>query len=316
MKTIRNTLVCVGFTLLAYALWYKNIISREVSVFSLEKEQTVHDLRTCVNNYQSDSPVGTILTLFNITHNGSLQEIVEQTQKKFLRPSGKERWELEDTTFDNIEQIATALKNVGLIDVVVPSCKNYTYVIVLGGIVKTVRKRLMDLIHLWKLGIRWDNIIFLGSERPLDPTIESIDKLINPEGYFTFKKEWVAPAVMPTTESEMMQFVYDQTDLPKDVASIPMILVDTPMNIAADGTKKRPTTIDTIRRWLSLSPEPGMCLFISSQPHVGYQDAVIRSVMPAHMVDTVGTAMKEIKISECLDALARWLYQTLQNTKE
>ncbi len=160
-------------------------------------------------------------------------------------------------------------------------------------------------------------MIVLGGLRPLDPAIETEHDLLNPDILgLSLRTDWHAPAQLPTTESEMMRFVFDQTDLPFDRNIITFI--DTPMQTKADGSLTRPTTADTVHSWLAQDPVPGSCLAISNQPFVCYQDTVIRTYLKdlhsKFSIETVGEGVSEserndLKIAVTLDAIARWLYQ-------
>ena len=79
-----------------------------------------------------------------------------------------------------------------------------------------------------------------------------------------------------------------------------------------NGILKRPTTPDTVLDWLKIKPHPGLCLAISNQPYVLYQDSVLKTVLPpSFTVETIGEKMDETSynVSLLLDNLARFLYQ-------
>jgi hypothetical protein len=198
----------------------------------------------------------------------------------------------------------------------------YDYALLLGGLYQRVVYRLQYLIDLWNQGIRFKHIILLGSERPLNEGVEPLDSILDPDPTkISLRPGWIAPSAEKVkTEMDIMKIAYDQLDMPSDMRAIPAVFSNTPMQLMTDGSQRRPTTSDTIKTWLSTNPKPGSCLVISSQPHVGYQDAVVRTYLPTDFtVDTVGTASKTTvytqKCGEYLDAIARWLYQEAELRK-
>ena len=92
---------------------------------------------------------------------------------------------------------------------------------------------------------------------------------------------------------------------------VEVVFINTPPILMADSTLKRPATDDTIREWIKQEhPEPGRCLFLSSQPYVSYQDTVVRQALPqGSSIETIGPACNpNLFISVHLDNLARCLY--------
>lgn len=243
----------------------------------------------------------------------TLQQLVDATQKEWLRKPGSERWQIEEKFPELRTKIIGALDEIGLFTEIKPSDKKYSYCLILGATVQRVRTRLAYAIALYNAGIHFDRIIFLGGQRPLDANIESAAMLVDPaNGELSIRADWQQPAPLPTTEYGMMKLVYDQADMPAAFASIPVTFIDSPMQQKPDGTLARPTTGDTIKDWLATEPKTGSCLFISNQPYVGYQDAVARTFMPATFgVETVGPRVDKDDelVAVLLDTMARWLYQ-------
>ena len=76
----------------------------------------------------------------------------------------------------------------------------------------------------------------------------------------------------------------------------------------------RPDTAGTLRAWLEENPEPGSSLFVSNQPYVGYQGAVVRGIISeSFQPETVGAGSQNPpNITVCLDTVAKWLYAEFQ----
>lgn len=242
----------------------------------------------------------------------TLPRIVEVTQKEWLRKSGTERWHIEEKKIEDRDCVIALLDQLCLFKEMNPHKLHYNYCFIFGGTATTVRSRLAYMLRLWEKGVRFDTLIFLGGERRLDAEQESASILVDrTQMLLPIRCNWVETA-LPTTETEMMKFIFNQISLPSGFDQITIEFVDTPMQKQDNGTMRRPNTGDTIAHWLGSDPVLGSCLFISNQPYVGYQDAVIRTYMPAAFeIDTVGAYVEPEKqqIDVALDTLARWLYQ-------
>lgn len=117
----------------------------------------------------------------------------------------------------------------------------------------------------------------------------------------------------PHTESEMINLVITERDLPQKLKLAPIILIDTPTKKNVDSTISRPNTGDTIEQWLLLKPKPGSILAISNQPYIQYPDLVLKTIIPdGFTAETIGSRTLERRISVQLDTLARILFQSQQ----
>lgn len=259
-----------------------------------------------------------LLSFMKIPHDGTLDSIVAATQKAWLRQAGKERWQVEEKYTNLTKELTPFFEKVSVLQEIRPRHQHYDYAVILGATLSGVRMRLAYLADLWRAGLRVNSIIFLVGQRPLDPEQESPKLLLDTQnGLLPFKKDWKMTTVLPTMETDMAKFVYEQADLPNDLRKIPVEFIDTPSQKTAQGTMRRPNTPDTIKTWIKTNPKSGSCLCISTQPHIGYQDAVIRTYLPkTFLCEVVGPAAKsDTKNVEILDALARWLYQENQDKK-
>ncbi|MBA2307204.1 hypothetical protein H0W26_03680 [Candidatus Dependentiae bacterium] len=254
-----------------------------------------------------------LLKLMNIEHDSTLQSIVSETQKQWLRPRGQERWGNQKEFTYTYDELSQTFEDLYLIQEIKPACKNYTYAVLLGGTISCVRNRLSFLIKLWNEGIRFKNIIILSGERPLDNSIESQEIIVHPNcASLPLKRGWRYKGKLPTTETEMIKFVLDQTELPHAWNSLPLVFINTPLQKTEQGAVRRPTTHDTVKEWLTEHhPKPGSVLSVSTQPFIGYQHSVLRALLPKDFVlHTVGNSIDSIDmtIGTVLDSLARWIY--------
>ncbi|KKR97179.1 MAG: hypothetical protein UU47_C0002G0051 [candidate division TM6 bacterium GW2011_GWE2_41_16] len=277
-------------------------------------------LKITTSDQKPQQPLLDLLGICAITHDGSLKNIVQQTQQTWLRKSGTERWQMNASERLPSTIALPYFEKLGMVQKIVPSHKNYDYALVLGATTGTVRNRLAYLANLWQQGIRFTTLVLLGSERPLDTTTEPEASLNNiPQRGLPTRTNWQAPTTLPQTESTMMRMIFEQVEIPEDMRACQLVVVNSPQQITPEGKIKRATTADTLRDWLKMNPAPGLCLFVSNQPYVAYQHAVVESMLPqSFIVDTVGERIDNEtanNINICFDCLARWLYQEYHNSK-
>jgi len=254
-----------------------------------------------------------LLNIFDIQHDGTLKSIVDATQKSWLRPKDKERWQVEDILKGTAARVVPIIATLGCLDEIAPQEKEYTYALILGATAPAMRNRLAYLIEQWCRGVKFGKLVFLLSERPTDPVRENKEVLLH-STTLPIKKEWQFDGALPKNEYEVMRFIYDQAELPKAFKEIPVVWINyADSKLPGDDIRKRSiaNTGDTVHAWLSKKPMPGSCLVVSSQPYVGYQDSVMRTLLPQEFtLETVGPpASGNDKITSYIDNIARWLYQ-------
>lgn len=225
----------------------------------------------------------------------SQQELVEQTQKAWLRPADKERWEAESPHESRKQDLMPTFKRIGLVDEVKPQLQKYDYLLILGALHSRAKSRIEHAVQLWNNGIRFREIVLLGCERKLDPKQE-------PASLFN-------SVATPKTEYEMMRYVYEHTQMPEAMRAIKPTFINSPNKIIAAGKEQRATTGDTLIDWLKTHPKPGTCLIISNQPFIRYQESVTQGFLPLFIVDATGHELNPNEsVSNILDSLARWIY--------
>jgi hypothetical protein len=271
-----------------------------------------------VNREGKPSPaVLQMMDVLELPHDGTLNSVVKITQEKFFQRKSdgqrKERWEIDEVIPHLREKAMPVFDKLGMLKEFFPSERKYESALMLGALLPSIRKRLNYLGDLWENGIRFDKIVFLGGERPLEITRENQDALLdknNPD--LLTENDWQAPEKLPTTELEMMKFVWNQGKLPHDLKQIQTQWINAPLKSNSTGEKLlRPTTEDTIKIWLKNNPAERKMLAISNNPHIGYQQSVLKTYLPKdYKIETVGSAASSnLSLAYYLGEMSRWLYQ-------
>ena len=152
-----------------------------------------------------------LLAETNVAHDGTLTDIVTKTQQEqpqgWLRARGKERWEVQEVLSERREHILSLFDQLNMVREIGAQKKQYTYAVVFGATIARVRARLAFLAKQWQQGIRFDYLVMLGGQRPLDPQLESKGHLLDAEnGLIAFKKGWQLEGALPKTETEMCKY--------------------------------------------------------------------------------------------------------------
>lgn len=246
-----------------------------------------------------------LLRLTGLTTDGTLQNTITVTQQAWLRKPNQERWDIEKYVTENEAELRSVFDKLGMCKAIMPLYQEYDYVCILGALFGRIKTRLQYAIELYNQGIRFKKLVFLSGARPVVP-----EQGENMQNYMQSLSLETIDDVEPLTEAEIMKFIYKYISMPDDMRQLPVQFVDTPMVQTGMGTR-RPATDDIINEWLATNPMPGRCLFVSNQPYVGFQDAVIKTYMPStFIIDTVGCeCVSTLNIGIILDNVARWLYQ-------
>lgn len=221
-------------------------------------------------------------------------DLIAQTQKQWLRKPGQERWEMQEISTKQRAFVLQWAKEQGLFTSWEPACKKYDQALILGATTSRMQTRLDYLKKLWLKGIRFDEIVFLTGDRPLDKRIDELTERCS-------------------NESEAAHILWKEATLPDEMRKLPVIFVATAMK-KEEGALKRPNTEDTLIAWLKTVHKPCTALFVSDQPFCGYQFAVIKSCLPPSIqFDVVGEGVESIThpaaAAIILDSIARWIYQ-------
>lgn len=250
-----------------------------------------------------------LLEVTGIQHDGTPHQILNKTQQAWLRGEGQERWHMDATIVQDFEVILQALKELKTFDEIRPLTDSYDYAFILGATTNTMRQRLQTLHSLWESGIKFNTIIYLVGERPLDQTHES-DTTFLVEGSKPLKVQ----ELLPKTEREALQFILRHDPFSEEFRTVLKKgqFISASLRKQSDGSYRQPAAADIVEEWLRSNPSSGSILAISTQPYVYYQHMVLKSLlMDKFSIETVGPqAQPQLKrVRVYLDNVARWIYE-------
>ncbi len=221
-------------------------------------------------------------------------DVILETQKRWLRKSNQERWEIAELSLDQKAFVIDWATRQGLYTPWKPVSKVYDKALILGATTSRMQVRLDYLKQLWNEGVRFKEIVWLTGDRPLDERVDTLTDRCS-------------------KESEAAFILWKDTQIPEEMRSLPVVFVVAPMKIK-DSSLKRPNTEDTLNAWLELSCKPCKALFISDQPFCAYQFTIIKATLPEEFLfDLAGQGIDPNcypnTAAITLDSIARWIYQ-------
>lgn len=216
-------------------------------------------------------------------------DLIAETQKQWLRKARQERWEMTELSPDQRLFVLNWAQEQHLFDPWLPATTQYDSALILGASTHCMKKRLNYLKQLWEQGIRFNQIVWLTGDRPLDNRIDSLTDRCS-------------------TESEAAHILYEEASLPREMHALPVLFIAVPMKGSG-----RPNTADTLIAWLNTKPTTQTALFVSDQPFCGYQHAIIQTTLPDTIdFDVIGPGVDPTKhpagAAITLDSIARWIY--------
>ncbi len=221
-------------------------------------------------------------------------DLVTETQRRWLCQKGRERWEMNELNQDQRLFVLKWTEEQGLYSDWKPASSHYDTALILSATTGCMQKRLNYLIKLWQQGVRFNQVVWLTGDRPLDKRVDSmLDRCQN--------------------ESEAAHILWDETPIPEEMNKLPTLYIAVPMK--GEGTSlKRPNTEDTVVAWLKSYPSPCRALFLSDQPFCGYQFAILKATLPEEFqFDLVGPGVDPLShpaaAAITLDSIARWIHQ-------
>ncbi len=283
----------------------------------------------------SGKPSQTVVEIFSIFDQAlgdepNLNKYNQYAQSRFLRPKNAERDTLETKKFyqqllgglskKSKEDLLTDFDNLEFVRAIYPHSSTPNYILVMGSTVMNQRYRikfLNDLVATGNLNVTdQTQIVFLVGDRPLFDS-ETSEAFMNPSPEYPVRQGWVTPKELPKNELDIPEFLWDQMLLD------PKLRKAKPIFIQASKRKgtTRSDTGDTVVGWIDQHQvKPGLCLIISSNPHILRQKLVVETLFNnkgfrGFSFDAAGPAYPLDKndldgdLGQLLDTLARTLYQ-------
>ncbi|MRI33595.1 hypothetical protein EOPP23_11415 [Endozoicomonas sp. OPT23] len=256
------------------------------------------------------STLSELMSALDIPHHNNLHSLIKASQRWRRKPD-QERWEVADLQLpaEKQRQVMELLSKLGLTGGVMPKSKKFHYAIMLSGTAPRMRARLQQLVKNWEAGVRFNQVIFLTSQRILNPAIDKIDELVA-SSIGADKTVEERSKATPATEFEAAQLVYFSTPMPDEMRKLKVHYTSTPRDWLGSRWQRK-NTRQGMQEWLSTKPTKGSTLIVSNQPHVLYQGEVAYQEFPPgfsiEMTGGVATPDNQNLINY-LDALALWLH--------
>ncbi len=231
-----------------------------------------------------------------------IMTLVQKTQRQWVRRThGKERWDVVKK-YDNTEykqSMLPRLKVLGIVDTCLSDARTSDAVCVLGATGPSMSKRLKFLEYCIEKGLfRRQNILLLSGERSLQSRVDGreYDDLIKKKGGSVF------------LERDLLQHLYNSSPLPR--RKWPVTMIHGEKGLLPRATTE--STIKTLLNWLKNHSAVKTITFVSSQPHVLYQKAIIQSVLQSCNspinVRFVGAGANGIDVDDALAALGSYIW--------
>lgn len=212
-------------------------------------------------------------------------KFVEETQKHFtIRTGVQERWEVEATEWMKLKSdqqaILLALSTLGITKAVMPEFTDRDAISILGATYSRMKLRLDFAGNLYaekKLPAKI--LVLLAGERyvTFDKNGISIDG--SKEDLSTLAKK-LNKDTLQLIETDLIRAAYEKSSL---FNKLPVKVIDTPKRDLTRPTTK--TTIIELIKWLKVNPEVKTITFVSNQPHIRYQEAVIATIFKEENID-------------------------------
>lgn len=249
--------------------------------------------------------------------------LVEETQKKFtVRKDHQERWQVSPLDWMKLPDNQEHLQKLGFVNEVLPQSFSPDAICILGA----TRRRMKDRIRYVKTLLKAKKLqakhfILLSGERYVDVIADGPEEKLKKIAEMFHIKD-----LKDLTEMHVMQYLYERSSFLKDKYPIPDIInvlgvipsANSSKPEAAEPNKKqRPTTESTINaliEQLQRNQEIQSVLFISNQPYIAYQKAIIQLSFKIHHMDhiqieVIGDKVEDpSKVQPLIEGLGSYLW--------
>ncbi|RTL07434.1 hypothetical protein EKK58_01635 [Candidatus Dependentiae bacterium] len=209
--------------------------------------------------------------------------IVKKTQEQFVQRNfqsqkAQERWQVAPPAWIMLDQntILNSLQELGMIDAIKQKTTQTDALCILGSTGPDIKKRIKYALALIKNETKPQAIILLAGQRFVTEHIDGSKKKLK-----KIARCFALPAWQKLTETHLIAYYYKKSFLYKH--QIPDFIIDTPENNNTRPTTE--TTLIKLSEWLQEHPTIKHITFISNQPYVHYQQAVIDFVCKKHNIN-------------------------------
>jgi len=267
--------------IIAGVIYYKNMVVRSYSFYDcldyygFSSDQQKVALEKLMQQASIILPHESLQDKFPPRNNykeliNDILEFVKLTQAHFtIRTGSQERWEVRPANWmeKNKEKSFQYLTILGFTETIKPKENNTDAIGILGSTMKSMKNRIKYTELLFENGLKTKNIILIAGERTvkveIDGTNEELKSIANNHHISDLSK---------LTETHLIKEIYNNSLLNNK----PVYVIDTPARDLSRPTTQ--TTILELISWLKQYDNIKNIIFVSNQPNVKYQEAVITEV--------------------------------------
>ena len=239
-------------------------------------------------------------------------EFAYLSQKHFtIRTGTQERWEVQPHAWmiNNKEQNLKILATLDMVQEVMPKMPSSDAICILGATLKRMEERLNYASSVVIKGFDTKNIILLAGERyatiNVDGTQDELAEVAKTYNLIDHTK---------VIETHLAREAYKKSAFYNDLpVEFNIHVIDTPR-----GDLPRPTTQTTILELLDFLKEHDdikSITFVSNQPYVKYQQAVIKNIISSASSDikfeVVGSAASTSNLQPIIESLGSYIWAKL-----
>ncbi len=285
-KSLKVGLIIVSMTIISFLLFkpYQYSLFNSLNYYGFKNQAqkiAVEDLLIKSSIIPKNKTINEVFPPKR-TQDGLINDILDfnkKIQEKLVMRSGiKERWEVTAPEWikQNKEQILSDLKTLGFVDEISAKTKETDAICILGAASFRMLNRINYANSLMKSGLKGKSIILIAGERYVTlGTDGTEDQLIN------IAKKYNLESWRNLTETHLLKDIYYNSNLPD--RNLPVYVIDTPRNELPRPTTE--TTIIELIKWLKEHQEIKNLIFVSNQPYVKYQQAIINSTFKAYNIN-------------------------------
>lgn len=246
----------------------------------------------------------------------NLAELNTVLQKRYVQKNADgtavERWKQPEVESPAEGRVKYGLTGCGFIHRCNPSESRYDRAGLPGALAVRAGARLLDLVDAWKAGVRWKETVIFTGARPLEPEKETFSACCIAIALEDFAAAEPSFATV-TTEAEMLEWMWDNVNMPADLRETPVEIIDSCMKppTKEGGPMIRPSTEDPLDLWLTTNPTPGSMLISSGNPYgPGQTETFYRIAGPkGYTFECFGhEAPDTLKLGALLGEFARYVY--------